>query len=132
MVHLLIILGVLALIVMTLLLIACLNKSVYNFIFDHKEWNIWENVCKHLNNAVFEERFTDEVTPNLNSYSFTLSLPDGQNLQIIYWDRLGYTSVHTDDECIASSWDRYHSQKASAFLKEKISQLNTDKYIRWN
>ena len=121
------VLSMLALIIATFLLTICFIKPAYMFILEHKEWSTWENVCKHLNDATLNERFTSEDKPKLNSYIFHLSLPDGRNLRVIYWDNLGITSVHTEDECVASSWDGYHSQKATAFLREKVSQLNTVK-----
>lgn len=96
------------------------NNKLYCRFYLRKEWKLWEDVCKNLDNAVFVSKYIDSYASN---YKFSLDL-NGKTYNIIYWIDEGTVSVHDDIDCILSTFDSYHTNIAADKILDKISELH--------
>lgn len=98
--------------------ILCLFNRTYCFIFEHKDWNLWNRVCKELPSAKFAERFhTNGRFSYLNNYKFAIEdIGIGKPVRVFYWESDGHVSVHTDEGCLLSYFDKYHVKKAARII----------------
>lgn len=90
-------------------------NTCYCYVFEHKSWVLWEKVCKALPYAKFESHSYHDEAPKLENYRFYIQNPNGDgDLVVVYWVKLGFVSVHREDnECVLSHFDEYHSDKAA-------------------
>ena len=123
-VFILLIVSLVTLFLTTTALIICLvpNNKAYCYLFEHKNWKLWESVCKALPNAIFVKHYISEDRPDLDSYNFYVCIDEvGLPIEIVYWENTGKTSVHTKNGvCLLSSFDKYHSNKARQILKPML------------
>lgn len=92
------------------------SNRLYCFVFEHKEWKLWNKICKHLQEAKLVDYYKDT---KLTNFRFKLII-DSIDYDIIYWCKNNTVSVHHKNECILSGFDKYHSNKATEIIKHYL------------
>ena len=99
---------------------------LYCFVWEHKEWKLWEEFIKRID----EFEFKNEL---YHSYQFIIPKTD---IRAYVWGRdededdlllntaIGYCSIHNDSECLCCTFDRYHSKKMADLLMTKVKTEN--------
>lgn len=99
---------------------------LYCFVWEHKEWKLWEEYIKRID----EFEFKNEL---YHSYQFIIPKTD---IRAYVWGKdeneddpllntaIGYCSIHNEWECICCTFDRYHSKKMADLLMTKIKTEN--------
>lgn len=99
-------------------------QKTYCYLFEHKDWEKWEKVCKVLPELELSVHYVSDECEKLNNYKFLL--PDigisDEDLMVIYWEKANDVSVHEigSGKCILCPFDKYHSKKAVEILKQRI------------
>lgn len=94
------------------------SNRLYCFVFEHKDWKLWNKICKHLKEAKLIKYNEDH---NGTSFYFKFGLTiDSIDYDIIYWCEDNVVSVHHDKQCILSYFDKYHSNKAAEIIKQYL------------
>lgn len=105
---------------------------LYCFVWEHKEWKLWEEFIKRID----EFEFNSEL---YNSYQFIIPKTD---IRAYIWGKgeneddpllntsIGYCSIHNDSECLCCTFDRYHSKKMADLLMEKIKTEKENNYVK--
>lgn len=116
--------------ILVLLLLACAinilifdqkNNKIYCYIYEHKEWVLWEEVCKKLQLAKFVDHYTYEDAPKYNNFSFYIyDIKDG--VEVLYYENIERVCVFDlqNHNCLLSNFDQYHSKKAIEIIKKMI------------
>lgn len=92
------------------------SNRLYCFVFNHKDWKLWNKICKHLKEAKLVEQSKDN---NGTAIYFRFELViNSINYDIIYWCDDNMVSVHNENECVLSFFDKYHSNKAAKIIKD--------------
>ena len=120
-----IILLVAAVIIMVLFLVTAVSHTSYCFIFEHKSWKRWEEICKLLpNSSLIKHNVFDDKHSNLNCYVFHIPIVDsiGCPVNVYYWENKNIVSVHhlEDGGCYLCDFDTYHVKKALEIIKNKL------------
>ena len=105
------------------------NNKIYCYIFEHKQWKLWKTVCKRLPYAKFDGHYLNEEKPYLECYNFYIhDIGIGAPVLVVYWVKSGEVSVHNLNlrECVLSSFDKYHSDKARNIIKGMIEEYETE------
>ena len=112
---------IIVLFVLLLGIIIYFDTTLYCYIFNHKDWVLWVSVCKNLSLAKFKEHYINEEKPDLECYNFYIhDIGIGKPVKVIYWVKSDNVSVHTDEGCILSPFDKYHSNKAADIIKHDL------------
>lgn len=117
------------LLVLLLLLLICVinilictqkNNKIYCYIYEHKEWVLWEEVCKKLQFAKFAGHHTYEDAPECNNFRFYIHDIKG-GVEVTYFENIETVGVFDlQNNCLLSDFDRYHSKKAIEIIKKMI------------
>lgn len=96
------------------------NNKIYCYIYEHKDWVLWEEVCKKLQFAKFAGHNTYKDTPQYNNFVFYMQdIKDG--VKVSYYENLGVISVFdSQNKCLLSDFDQYHSKKAIEIIKKMV------------
>ena len=109
-----------------LTLITLSIPKLYCFVWEHKEWKLWEEYIKRVDEFEFDNGL-------YKSYQFNLP---GTEIRAHVWKKdedendpllntnAGYCSIHNEWECICCTFDRYHSKKMADLLMAKIKTEN--------
>ncbi len=112
------------LIIMLIALVTVVIKTLYCFVFEHKDWKKWKEIYKLLpssslvNHDIFEAEHS-----YLNCYVFHIPIVDsiGCPVNVYYWENLNIVSVYLENGgCYLSSFDTYHVRKALEIIKNKL------------
>ena len=108
------------------ILLTLINNKVYCYVWEHKEWKLWEEFIKRIDEFEFD---------NGLYLSYQFNIP-GTGIQAHVWKNdengddpvvgttVGYCSLHNKSECLCCTFDRYHSKKMADLLMEKIKTEN--------
>jgi len=95
-----------------IVLICCMNNTVYCFIFQYKEWKIWKKMIAMADEFELEFNVNNNYHFVEPSKTFIVSVWDGER-----------ASIHllSNSNCICSTFDTYHSKKLAKLLMNKIA-----------
>lgn len=97
------------------LLLILTNDTIECYLFDHKEWILWEKVIKNFDKKVFNKRFANNTIYNITINDITYDM--------YYWSN-GDVSLFKGSNCVLSSYDKYHQKKIKKlFENEKCKNL---------
>lgn len=100
---------------LSLIAIVTLSNTLTCYFFYHDEWMLWEKVIKNFDTKVFNKRFTNDTVYNITINNITYD--------IHYWSD-GSVSLFNGNDCILSSYDKYHQEKIKElFENEKRKNL---------
>lgn len=102
-----IILLIIMLILLLLLFVICYNNNLYNIIFNRKKRNFWKFIIKNVDK--FE--FTHET-------ALGKLFVWGDYKAVIWYDNT--CSIHINNECILSSFDKVMSKRMYNLLLDKV------------
>ena len=97
------------------------SNRLYCFIYEHKDWKLWNKICKNLKEAKLISYYKDNIKVIYFRFRLTIDFID---YDVIYWCKNNIVSVHYKNECILSAFDRYHSNKAAKIIKRYIMSNN--------
>ena len=102
-----------------------MNHTLYCFVYEHKDWKQWEEICKLLpNSSLIEHRIFEGKHSHLNCYVFRTPIVDSIEcpVNVYYWENQNTVSVHylEDRGCYLCDFDTYHVKKATEIIKYKL------------
>lgn len=88
------------------------NDTVYNYLFEHKDWKLWKKYIKSVDEFKYVDNFISRLAPHFTN---------GEVTAIIWED--GLCSIHEKDgrKCILCSFDEKHSKEFADKLLEKYN-----------
>lgn len=96
--------------------ITLLIPRLYCFVWEHKDWKLWEEYIKRIDEFEFDNGL-------FKSYQFNIP---GTDIQAHVWKKdvpdkiIGCCSIHNESECLCCTFDHYHSKKMADLLMAKI------------
>lgn len=97
-----------------LALFICYNNTLYCYFFCHKEWILWEKVIKNFDRKIFNFKYdTGDVSYYIKIDNFTY---------IMYHWVNGSVSLHDNNECCLSPYDKYHQKKLRKLFEKESSK----------
>lgn len=95
------------------------NQKIYCRLFERKDWALWEKILANFDTAENLGHNTWPDHPEVENYKFQVTCEEKQYM-LIYWAVKGVCSVHIDEDCVLSDFDRYHSDMAVKMVKDKL------------
>lgn len=113
--------------IIAMLFVIASNCALYCFIFEHKDWKRWEEICKLLpNSSLIKHNVFDDKHSHLNCYVFHIPIVDsiGCPVNVYYWENKNIVSVHHlgDRGCYLCDFDTYHVKKALEIIRHKLNE----------
>ena len=94
------------------------SDRIYCFVYEHKDWKLWNKICKHLQEAKLI-KYNEDYNGAAFYFEFRLII-NSIDYDIIYWCKDSIVSVHHNKQCILSSFDKYHSNKAAEIIRQYL------------
>ena len=94
------------------------SDRLYCFIYEHKDYKLWNKICKHLKEAKLI-KYSEDNDGTAIYFNFRLTI-DSVDYDIIYWCENNIVSVHCRDKCVLSDFDKYHSDKAAEIIRKHL------------
>lgn len=86
-------------------ILICSNNTLYCFVYNHKDWKLWEHYIARI----------DEFVWNDKQYKFEIPNTD---IRARIWEN-ELCSIHWEDDCLCT-FDTYHSKRMAKLLMAKI------------
>lgn len=94
------------------------SRRLYCFVFEHKDWKLWNKICKHLKEAKLIKCSVDNNGAVIY-FQFELVI-DFIDYDVMCWCADNTVSIHHNNECILSSFDKYNSNKAAKIIRQYL------------
>ena len=91
-----------------LFLIPILNLDVYCYIFEHKDYKLWKQIQKDINNVKYDYSYGKMHHFNWNNYV------------VVLWENESVSVHRKDNSCVLSDFHKSQSEKTAKLLKEKL------------
>lgn len=98
---------------LSLIAIVTSSNTLTCYFFYHDEWMLWEKVIKNFDTKVFNKRFG-----NITVYNITIN---DITYNIYRWSD-GSVSLFNGNDCILSTYDKYHQKKIRELFEKELSK----------